>query len=226
MHYICRDLADVQVSLFFGGGMAMEVDVNAIRSITTYWNQTEAIIKEAENIQYAMVVPAIKELRYAGRKLIDYLISLESGEEDKIRENLEEFHQCCIRARHDAVDTTLNYIDEYFQKLEERIDPILIQEKFPEYTSTRKLIIETSRTISESRSDRTSRIDKYSEIIENTLFDIIGAYNKLRGTENLVFLSKNILDKQQKAAFYLSAAGLSAIIAAILGFLTFLLKAS
>ena len=196
----------------------MEVDFNAINDVTSFWDESEKIIKVAENIQYAMVVPAISELRYAGRRLIDYLwaVQKELGE-TAAREAIEDFKQCCIRARHDAVDTTVAYIDEYMSQISQSVGLAIVAEYAPDFQKLRPLVTKMSNDISVSRADRLRRIDIYNKLIDTkdglSEFDkMIEIFQKVRDSEQLMEASKMRQERNRtiyKAAVAFGFAGTS-----------------
>src|ERR1700730_11122379 len=48
-----------------------ESHLTLLKSIQDEWNKAEGDIKTAEMVVHSIVIPSIKELRYAGRRVID-----------------------------------------------------------------------------------------------------------------------------------------------------------
>jgi hypothetical protein len=49
-------------------------------SIRAEWDKAEADVKLAEQVGHKIVLPSIKELRYAGRRLVEVLTKISSAE--------------------------------------------------------------------------------------------------------------------------------------------------
>ena len=170
-------------------------DLETIKMTISLWNDTEVLIKKAEIIQRSMVVPAVSELRYAGRKLVDYLISLQdTNSEIDARNHIEEFKQCCIRARHDAIDAIVAYIDEYFNSVELDVGRNFIIDQFPEYQDCRILLKEIYNKIEETRRDRARRIDIYNDIITHDSQRAIEFYERMRLSEKLIYAGRKSVE--------------------------------
>jgi hypothetical protein len=74
-------------------------------SILNEWNRAEADIKIAEQVANKVINPSIKELRYAGRRIVDGLVKAQR--DDTSSEVISLFRDAlfdCHRARHDAID--------------------------------------------------------------------------------------------------------------------------
>lgn len=182
-----------------------------------FWNETEDLIKEAEQINGAMIVPAISELRYGGRKLIDYLDSI-SCPDPKVRQaHLADFLQCCIRARHDAVDAIVSYIALYLEELERSVSADLIERAYPDYVAFKVLLFEAAKLIAESRKDRIQRNVIYSKIKTEYVSRIIEGYSALSKSRSSIFAEQETRDKKQHTAAFVLAASISALSAVILG---------
>lgn len=79
-----------------------------LRDIAKEWNKAESAIKRSEQIAGDVSIPAISELRYAGRRMIDALDAAHhGGNDDKIRALFEDARFCCHRAQHDAIDAAM-----------------------------------------------------------------------------------------------------------------------
>lgn len=153
-----------------------------------FWDQTEGLLKRAEQINGEMVGPAVSELRYAGRKLIDFVRETStSADPDKRRTHLEDFLQCCVRARHDAVDATFSYIMLYLEELESRVDADLISSQFSEYKLLKRDLKHVRNKISASRSDRDNRNKIYEDIVVFAMDKTIDTFEELRASEASLF---------------------------------------
>lgn len=51
-------------------------------SIHDEWNKSEEAIKAAEQVNGRVILPAVKELRYAGRRIVEALHLIGAGDDD------------------------------------------------------------------------------------------------------------------------------------------------
>ena len=76
-----------------------------LNSVLAEWNRAEEDIKIAEQVANKVVNPSIKELRYAGRRLVEALVKLQNAAPfEEVEALLNDALFNCHRARHDAVD--------------------------------------------------------------------------------------------------------------------------
>ena len=93
------------------GNLASFPHASLFADIQREWNAAEESIKRSEQIALDVSIPAISELRYAGRRLVDAMdIAQNGGNAQKVTAVLEDARFCCHRARHDAVDAALSKI--------------------------------------------------------------------------------------------------------------------
>lgn len=121
--------------------------------ILVEWNKAEQDIKIAEQIGGKVVFPSIKELRYAGRRVVDVLTKLGNGGTDaEIRALLADAKFDCYRARHDAVDAAVAIMNLELEAAVKKLgyDPVL--KGFPAYVDLANRIHRAQRKIAESRS--------------------------------------------------------------------------
>jgi hypothetical protein len=136
-----------------------EID-DAIRKLIEQWNVAEQRIKKAEQVRANEVVAAaIFELRYAGRKLIDASsLLLEGGARDpatriKILEQLADATEDCVKAKHDAIDSMLDFITSWFDRTESKLGLSVVQRYFPNYIEITAKISTIQDRIADSRAD-------------------------------------------------------------------------
>lgn len=89
----------------------MEQARELLAQIKVAWDKAEQAIKRAELVCGEVVTPAIKELRYAGRRLADGLEAVASGTvTPETNGFLRDALFDCYRARHDAIDAAISKI--------------------------------------------------------------------------------------------------------------------
>lgn len=168
-----------------------------------FWDETEELIKKSEHINNAMLVPAITELRYAGRKLVDYLHAKMNVPDKKVASgHLDDFSQCCIRARHDAIDGIVTYISEYIEKLEEDVGSDIVDEEFPLRAEFIFAVEQAESRLRLSRRERYKRTELYSEVNEKFVGELIETFNKLRVSTKIIYEKKRKTDRQHRIAVW------------------------
>ena len=149
--------------------------------IQNEWNKAEEAIKRAEQIALDVSIPAITELRYAGRRIVDALtLATGTGDnEDKVLAHLEDARFCCHRAQHDAIDAALAKIGIDLNDLTTRLgfDPVIkaypgFQEFYAEFAVTRD-------KIAASRANRLDRTAIYDSVTATDLPSLIKGYEKV-----------------------------------------------
>src|SRR5688572_5247091 len=82
----------------------------ATSRVSAEWNKAETAIKLAEQVNGEIINPAIYELRYAGRRLIEALEAASAGDRQEALSLLRDAHFDCMRSRHDATDAATSKI--------------------------------------------------------------------------------------------------------------------
>jgi hypothetical protein len=155
------------------------------------WNRCEDLLKKAERLRGEVVMPAVNELRYAGRRIVDALCAINSDKPDEIRfaeakKYANEAFMFCMRAEHDCVDSIILYAHIMIDQYESQYDAIMLRQVCPSLTSYRQHKRRIDDLVAASREDRDSRDSKYQEIIDNHLDDMIDIAYDLQGSEDLI----------------------------------------
>lgn len=164
-----------------------QVHIKVFETIKVEWDQAEADIKLAEQVCSEIVVPAIKELRYGGRRLVDMIHSVLVDEDPKIIEGLlADATFDCHRARHDAIDAATAKIsidlDIMIRKLKyEAILPV-----YPEFPKLVAKLDGARGKIVQSRGNREDRAAIYAAIEVTDLPVLVKEYNDLRQNEPMM----------------------------------------
>lgn len=105
-------------------------------SIALHWDKAEEDIKVAEQINHKASLPAIKELRYAGRRIVEAFKAISECEsKEKIESILKDAEFDCLRARHDSIDAATSKIALDMEIASERLGAEPITTAFPEFSS-------------------------------------------------------------------------------------------
>lgn len=152
------------------------------------WMRVEEALKKTERIKNEAFIPSINELRYAARRVVQANIDLNNGSasDEDVRRHLTEAIENCIKARHDAVDSAINYIHEKLNEACTSIGYPRIISVFPEYEETRKKMHEIDKMVIESRKNRSTLTEQYFEIEKTHLDKMVEFYLKLETSPKIV----------------------------------------
>lgn len=144
------------------------------------WNAAEESIKRSEQVALDVSIPAIFELRYAGRRIVDALdIAQRGGTAEKVQAVLEDARFCCHRARHDAIDAALAKIAIDLDDMTHRLGYAAVIGAYPDFHLL-YIEFEQARTkIAESRGDRQNRNMIYSTVSNVDFPSIVERYKAL-----------------------------------------------
>lgn len=168
------------------------------------WNKAEEAIKRSEQVSLEVSIPAISELRYAGRRIVDAfnLAASEGDDADRVLALLEDARFCCHRAQHDAIDAAMAKIAIDLDDLTSRLgfDPVIkacpgFQEFYAQFARTRA-------KIAASRGKREDRNAIYDAVTETDLPAIIKSYETVMAVRPVA----------KKFAWQMRMGGLNAIL--------------
>lgn len=148
------------------------------------WAEAEKAVKIADQVVGDVVIPAIKELRYAGRKLSKGLHNYIVGNmEDEADRWIEDAINDCHRARHDATDAATAFIARRLEQVMDELGSAAVREHFPEYADLRGNLATVRRKVAAARHDHNGRHDIYEVLEEEELPQIMALYEKLLANE-------------------------------------------
>lgn len=158
-----------------------------LNSIAEEWNQAEEDVKVAEQICNEIVVPAIKEMRYAGRRIVDVITKMHAGERvEEIEALLREARFDCHRARHDAIDAGTSKIAIDLEIMVKKLGAEVILPVCPGFPALFKQLRDVRVKIRASRKDRNNRAAIY-QVIESIDFPkFVDEFNKMRDSEDIM----------------------------------------
>jgi hypothetical protein len=160
-----------------------------LQDLISQWNIAERRIKKAEQVHgNEVVVPAIFELRYAGRKLIDVLeivlkkdVRDDTEAHEQARRYLADGIEDCVKAKHDAIDAMVDFVTNWFNEIEQKLGLHPLTELFPEYLDVTSRIADVQDKIAQSRERRGEPRDGVYDSIENDDYQpILQLFNKMR----------------------------------------------
>ena len=172
----------------------------AVLDLIEQWNIAETRIKRAEQVRAnEIVAPAIFELRYAGRKIVDSLeivlksdISSDTKSRDTVVSYIADATEDCVKAKHDAIDAMMNFVTSWFDDLEKKIGVEEIQKFFPNYFEVVGTISVIQEQIADSRGDRNKLRDSIYNRIDGEDYDkVLNLFVTMKSSQERVTLASN-----------------------------------
>ena len=202
----------------------------ALEDIKRVWDDTETVIKRAERIRGQVVEPAINELRYAGRRLVDAMaVSEAAGLDAEARKQFDSFVMDCLFrcycAQHDAFDASILFVQRVIREYENEFGLALIHKQFPWLVDLKAKVFEADDLIVESRKDRGRRSEIYRALADDHLPTIVLDYRKLVSSRDALialFIEYDKGTRKETRRFWsmlwitVGAAVLGAVVAAVL----------
>lgn len=135
-----------------------------LESLMEEWDKTEEVLKIAEVATKNAISPAIWELRYAGRRVVDALLAYKNGKpNEQIISLLDDAIFDCHRARHDAIDATIAFFAKKIEIASNAFEGGILEKEFPSFLKLNDLVIAIQEKIQKSRRDRLKRDCTYIE---------------------------------------------------------------
>lgn len=160
---------------------------NLLDSINNEWNRAEGDIKQAEQVCAKVIEPAINELRYAGRRLIDAISLTGKGTAPRgIESLLTDALFDCHRARHDAVDAATSKITLDLDILQTSLGIDVVLQAFPDFPALVREVDALREKIVASRKIRENRENIYTGIEAVDFPELVSRYNALRSSEPIM----------------------------------------
>jgi len=156
-----------------------------INETTKEWNTAEEAVKIAENIDGDVVIPAILELRYAGRRLVDALSMQETDTEEAIA-LARDAKFFCHRARHDAIDAATSKMAGDLAVAVEYLSAQVVMNHFSDFPTLYRNLLNVREKVAVSRKDRENRDLIYETIQTVDLVKLSEVYTDFRTCEPLM----------------------------------------
>lgn len=195
------------------------------RRIVEKWNKVEKALKITEGELTFAQQPAINELRYAGRRIVDALAiclhrhgeDVSAHSDEDIDRVLLEAEQNCIKAEHDIADATILYVHKYVNAVVEEFGELDVNAHFPNYFQLKARIANVNEFVTSSREQRGQRATIYDEILSDYIPDILEFFKELRGAEGIIKLQNQrrlATEKKQRIMMWVA---IGTFVVAIIG---------
>jgi hypothetical protein len=195
--------------------VAFEEFKDTLAAIAEEWNAAERDIKLGEQVNRKVVFPAIKELRYAGRRLADAMVVIvNGGTDEQIHDLLVDARFNCHCARHDVIDAATLKMAIDLDLMLEKLGHEAALFAFPKFPDLYKNIQDAQALIAAAREKRENRQEIYAEIEATKFGDLVDMFNGLKASEPLM---KRIATKTKSQRYIAYAlAGSSIVLSLIL----------
>lgn len=152
--------------------------------IRAEWNRAESDIKQAEQVCAEVINPAVNELRYGGRRLVDAMgMASNGGESSDIKALLTDSLFDCHRARHDAVDAATSKIAIDLEIFQEKLGIDVVLKAYPDFPALVSQVDAVRQKIVASRGIRENRENIYTGIETVDFPALVESFNKLKASE-------------------------------------------
>ena len=138
-----------------------------VKELVDSWRKAEDAIKFAEMTSGDLVLPAVMELRYSGRKIIELLsgyILKNVDDENRNELFLEQAIALTDRARFDAIDSVIDHHISEFKKLN-----IHGNSKVEGIAEVASELAEIKYQIIEARESRINKLEIYNKLNDEKL---------------------------------------------------------
>lgn len=178
-----------------------------VLAIVSDWNKAESAIKYAEQVNLKVVDPAIYELRYAGRKIIEAVQCAELDQE-KSKALLLDARMDCLRARHDAIDAATSKIIVDLDIGIKSLGASRVLNLFPQWGEVRQQLSNVRSKIAVSRENRNDRDALYETIQAVDLPQVIGLYETFKSHEPQLMVEAKFGRRKEVAMWICTLASL------------------
>ncbi|MFC3053272.1 hypothetical protein [Kordiimonas pumila] len=147
----------------------------SVEEYLVHLSEVEGYVKEAERIRNQTVIPAINELRYAGRYMSEIYLALISGVHSDnsddvkvvIRDKLRDANFSCLKAKHDVMDAVRGQLHADYMVLRKEFTPSVVRKTLPKHDDMLALGKEIDRCQTDSRKDRDNIDEHYGDMFKN-----------------------------------------------------------
>jgi hypothetical protein len=155
----------------------MRSDKSKIAELQAEWRRAEELNRLADQLQFALIVPSITELGYAGSRIVD---ALDVGPQDGDRWTLliDDAISHCRRAQQGAIDVCLAYMRQYVENMVSRFGHSTTLKNNPQLPEFLRQIRETGSLIASARLHVEGREDRYNAVADR-LPALIGDFKAL-----------------------------------------------
>jgi len=173
------------------------------------WMLAEKAIKAIEVLRDGVEEASILELRYAGRREIQARLLRQScsgremtaEEEKQWQDHATEACENCIKARDDAIDSAVMYLNGRVEDAVDKIGLPKVLLAFPELPEFRRRIRQINDLIVESRGDRTKLNQIYTTVLEEHLPEVLRIFWRFKDNEAIGAALEKAADERAEQSY-------------------------
>jgi hypothetical protein len=192
------------------------------------WNEVQGNLKQAEQINQLAVIPAINELRYAGRILVHALakgmhevdvaglVDDEEVGDRSLADAMTIAGQYLTNAQHDISDALVYFFQQRVDELNGRYGAAAISVKFPDYAEIVKRLQICRELVIDSRKDLSKRSEHYSKMRGHTDYLIENYFTLDKSDTFMAIELEKLYARERRLKFRLIAASILAAFFALL----------
>jgi hypothetical protein len=194
-----------------------DAHVALLNSILAEWDRAEIDIKKAEQVCNNVVIPSIKELRYAGRRVADVITKMAAGApQEDIDHLLADAKFDCHRARHDAIDAATSKIAIDLEIMVSKLGYEVILPVYQDFPSLYTKLQAVRDRIAVSRQNRENREAIYSSIEATDFPELIESFNRMRASEHIMIAMAKRRRSSELIGIIGTIIGIAGFVAAII----------
>jgi hypothetical protein len=162
-----------------------------LSSLSDRWRNLEERIKEAEQISGTVIIPAINELRYSGRRFFEaWLIaaqeSVDHAGEREFRKHIIMAEQYFNNADHDLTDALIMFFSERQDQILTKYGLLRSTEMYPRIVQWMHDIKSAQDLIRSSRGNRHNRMEEYHKLSSNNVPSLARQYNEILSPKSYI----------------------------------------
>lgn len=190
-----------------------------LSEIVELHNDYSAALKKVEQHIHSFDLTTLNDARYALRGIVDCIESIITSNNKKFDDAFGIAMTALRIAWHDVVDITVDEFKLYLDELGQRYDCDIVASIIP-IKQCKESIYKIEDLITESRGDRSKRIELYRNITANDLDTMLNLYRQCKDLEPSIAL-KYKKEKSNKflVKFGLSLAGISLCVLTYVNFI-------
>jgi len=153
-----------------------------LAEIAALWNAIEERAKSVEQFRGEAIIACINEMRYAGRRIVDVLVSERTGIQNPNFDSIEQLaiaKNFLFNADHDLTDAVLFFTHDHVRKVIKRHGVTKIERLCPEFAAVHAQMDEANRIVTGSRNDRIKRKAEYDRLATEYVPKMMELYKKL-----------------------------------------------
>ncbi|CAC9617633.1 hypothetical protein [uncultured Gammaproteobacteria bacterium] len=198
-----------------------ERDIEKLKIIADKWNLIEKRLKITEKYRFEVDIPAINELRYAGRKIVDIIVLLHSEDYDNetektISDNIAHAEQYCMNSDHDLTDGICTFFNTKMERVINDYGYDNVCTYFPQTSKIMVMLDEVKEVISISRENRPQRVEAYKKLEEEFIPKFMAFHKQLVASEKSMLLSKRTRERKDKILIFFAVIGIIVGISGVL----------